>query len=242
MSSFERPPFLISVARWMASSINSLIHFILLLLVSPFSRPTAWSIYRHWGKIAYRIFGVSLSLRDDNQGNPGEGPHLYVWLNQSNLAEIFILPLLLPPHFGIANIEYAAMPLVGWALWPLRYIVIIRQWKRQAKQGIEYAVVRLGSGESCAMSIEGARSQDGRLLPYKKGAVVLALKSKATIIPIVMHGGHKVMPHGDWRVKPGHIELHMLKSIPTRDLKYDDREIVVAKLRTLAEEELALEI
>ena len=240
MNSFERPPFLLSVFRWLLSGINSSVHFIFLLLVSTFSHLVAWAIYKHWGKIAYKIFDVTLSIRDDNKGNHIEKPYLYIWLNQSNLAEIFILPQLLPPHFGIANIEYAAMPLVGWALWPLRYLVVIRQWKRQAKKQIEKAAARIEKGELCAISIEGARSKDGRLLPYKKGPIVLALKSKATIIPMVMHGGHEVMPLGDWRVKPGHIELHLLKAIPTHDLTYDDRNIVVSKLRALAEHELSL--
>lgn len=236
----RRPPFWPSAARWFASGVNSLVHFVPLLLVSPFSRDAAWAIYRNWGRIAYRIFGITLSLEDDNQGNPGPEPHLYVWLNQSTLAEIFVLPQLLPPHYGIANIEYAAMPLVGWALALLRYIVIVRQWKSQARRGIDRAAARLAHGEVWAMSIEGARSLDGNLLPYKKGPIVLAIRSEATIIPMIIHGGREIMPRGDWRVRRGHITLHLLTSLPTRGLTYDSRDEVLSRLRELAERELAL--
>jgi 1-acyl-sn-glycerol-3-phosphate acyltransferase len=235
----ERPPFWPSVARWLASFANSWAHFVPLLLVSPFSRSAAWAMYRDWARNAMRIFGIKVSLRDDNQGNPGPQPHLYVWLNQSSLTEGPIWTLLLPPHYAIINLEYAAMPLLGWARVLQGDIVIGRQWKTQARRGIERAAARLASGQAWMISIEGARSPDGRLSPYKKGPVVMALRSQATIIPVIFHGGRGVMPRGEWRIRAGHIEVHLLKAIPTRGLTYDDRGVVLEQLRALAEHELS---
>jgi 1-acyl-sn-glycerol-3-phosphate acyltransferase len=234
----ERPPFWSSVARWIASIANSWVHFVPLLLVSPFSRRTAWAIYRSWGRNTFRIFGVTLSLRDDNEGNLGPEPHLYVWLNQSSLTEAVAFAQLLPPWYTIANVEYAMMPLLGWAMVLLRNVVIVRQWKRQAKHGIERASARLARGERWLISIEGARSPDGGLLPYKKGPVVLAIRGQATIIPMAIHGARDVMPRGEWRLRIGHIQVHLLKSIPTRGLTYEDRDAVLERLRTFAEREL----
>jgi 1-acyl-sn-glycerol-3-phosphate acyltransferase len=234
-----RPPFWPSVLRWLASIANSWAHFLPLLLVGPFSRRAASAIYRSWTRIAYRIAGITYSLRDDNEGEPAPQPHLYVWLNQSSLAEGLVCPLLLPPHYAIINLEYAAMPLLGWARVLLRDTVIVRQWKAQAKRAIERAAARLARGEAWMISIEGARSPDGRLMPYKKGPVVMALRSQATIIPMIFHGSREVMPRGEWRVRPGHIELHLLKAIPTRGMTYDDRDAVLEKLHRLAECELA---
>jgi 1-acyl-sn-glycerol-3-phosphate acyltransferase len=235
----ERPPFWSSVLRWLASFANSWVHFVPLLLVSPFSRSAAWAIYRNWARITYRIFGITLSLQDDNEGNLAPRPHLYVWLNQSSLTEAFAHVQLLPPWYTIANIEYAMMPFLGWAMVPLRNVVIVRQWKAQAKRGIERAAVRLARGEAWLISIEGARSPDGRLSPYKKGPVVMALRCQATIIPVAVHGAREVMPRGEWRIRPGHIELHLLKAIPTSGLTYDDRDAVLEKLYHVAERELA---
>ena len=239
VNALGRPPFWPSAARWVAAIANSWGHFVPLLLVSPFSRGAAWAIYRNWARIAYRIFGVTLSMRDDNEGNPGPQPHLYVWLNQASLADEVVFPLFLPPFYGITNIEYAVMPLLGWARALLRDVVIVRQWKRQAKRGIERAAARLARGQVFVISIEGARSADAGLLPYKKGPVVMALKAQATIIPIITRGGHKIMPRGEWRPRAGHIELHLLKAIPTRGLTYDDRNAVLDRLRAAAERELA---
>lgn len=55
----------------MLAGLNSFAHFWALLLASLFSHRAAWRIYRHWGRIALRIFGITLSLRDDNAGHLG---------------------------------------------------------------------------------------------------------------------------------------------------------------------------
>jgi len=230
-----RPSFWLSTSQWILSSLNSLAHFVPLLLVSPFSRQAAWAVYRHWGRNTCRIFGITLSLRDDSEAAPG--PCLYVWLNQSSLTEAVAFTQLLPRWYTINNIEYALMPLLGWAMVLTGNIVIVRQWKWQAKRGVEHAAERLGRGERWLISVEGARSPDGSLLPYKKGAVVMALRSQATIIPMFVHGAREVMPHGEWRVRRGHVAVHLLKAIPTRGLSYDDRDAVLKQLRTLAERE-----
>jgi hypothetical protein len=46
----DSPPFLPSAARLIVSSVNSFLHFVPLLIVSPFSRSMAYAISRHWGK------------------------------------------------------------------------------------------------------------------------------------------------------------------------------------------------
>jgi 1-acyl-sn-glycerol-3-phosphate acyltransferase len=229
---------LASAAVWSRSIVNSCAHFVPMLVVAPFSRPRAWRLYQDWVRETYRIFGVTLSVRDDNGGALGPAPHLYVWLNQSSLVEGPVSVALLPPHFTIVNVEYAAMPLLGWARVLVRDVVIVRQWKAQAKRGIERAAARMRAGESAMISIEGARSRDGGLQPFKKGPIVLALRAHATIIPMIMRGGQRIMPRGEWRIRPGQLELHLLKAIPTQGLHYEDREMLMNQLRSIAKREL----
>jgi len=232
----DRPGFWLSAARWLVSGANSFVHFVPLLLVSPFSHDLAWTIYRHWGRTMCRIFGIVPVLRDDNAGgSAGSGACLYVWLNQTSLSEVPAFASLLPPWYTIANVGYAIMPLFGWAMLPLRNIVIIRQWKWQAKRGIERAAARLAQGERWLVSIEGARSLDGELQPYKKGPIVMALRTHATIVPLAVQGAREILPRGDWRLRPGRIEVHLLQAIPTMGLTFEDREAVLARLRGLAE-------
>src|SRR4030066_1546812 len=49
----------------------------------------------------------------------------------------------------------------------------------------------LNQGHFFAIAPEGTRTNDGRLIQANTGAVVIALKSKATIMPVVQYGGEK---------------------------------------------------
>jgi 1-acyl-sn-glycerol-3-phosphate acyltransferase len=50
---------------------------------------------------------------------------------------------------------------------------------------------------------EGTRSDDGRVLPFKKGPFALALKAGVPIVPITIEGTGKVMPKNSWNITPG---------------------------------------
>jgi 1-acyl-sn-glycerol-3-phosphate acyltransferase len=47
-----------------------------------------------------------------------------------------------------------------------------------------------------------------------------------------------VLPHGEWRARPGRITVHLLKAIPTDGLSYADRDAILDRLRALAEREM----
>jgi 1-acyl-sn-glycerol-3-phosphate acyltransferase len=61
---------------------------------------------------------------------------------------------------------------------------------------------------------EGTRSQDGELLPFKKGGFVLALKSGCDIVPITIDGSRRIAPKGSLRINRGTINMHIGRSIP----------------------------
>ncbi len=187
-----------------------------------------------------RIFGVRVKVTDRNDGRYGSPPYLYVLLNQTSLIETFIIQHSLPTPFNVlTNIEYALLPFVGWIVWLSGGVVIVRQWARQARRGVEKAAERMRSGRNFYMSIEGIRTPTPGLNPYKKGAVVLAIKARATIVPIVIHGAREILPYGEWRVRPGEVEVILCPAVPTSDLIYEDRNDLVGRLRLVAESELA---
>lgn len=58
-------------------------------------------------------------------------------------------------------------------------------------QALNKATNVLNQGHFFAIAPEGTRTNDGRLIQAHTGVVVIALKSKAPIMPIVQHGGEK---------------------------------------------------
>src|SRR4030042_2164670 len=58
-------------------------------------------------------------------------------------------------------------------------------------QALNKAIDVINQGHFFAIAPEGTRTKDGRLIKAHSGVVVIALKSKATIMPIVQYGGEK---------------------------------------------------
>jgi 1-acyl-sn-glycerol-3-phosphate acyltransferase len=225
---------------WLAASAVTVLWLAPAVLLAKISRKTSLKLVKQWCRIELKIFGIKVAVTDRNHGRYCSPPYLYVILNQTSLSETWIVNSLLPTDFkAFMNIEFALIPLIGWLLWALGGVVIVRQWPSQSRQGMDKAERLLRAGGNLYMSIEGKRSPDGRLQPYKKGPAVLAIASKATIVPIVIHGAREVWPFGEWRVKPGKLEVVFCETISADALGPKDRHELTDRLRSIAERELA---
>ena len=82
------------------------------------------------------------------------------------------------------------------------------------------------------MSIEGQRSVDGGLMPYREGAAKIAISANKTpIVGIVIHGSYELNPYGSFTVKPGTITYEVLPILFTDDYHIKDSKIVTDILR-----------
>ncbi|KAK9092071.1 hypothetical protein Syun_026982 [Stephania yunnanensis] len=64
---------------------------------------------------------------------------------------------------------------------------------------------------------EGTRSKTGRLLPFKKGFVHIALQSRLPIVPIVLTGTHLAWRKDSLHVRPAPLTVKYLPPIKTDD-------------------------
>ena len=66
---------------------------------------------------------------------------------------------------------------------------------------------------------EGTRSKDGRLKPFKKGFVHMAIATGFPVVPVVVHGAHKNWEKGTFAFKPMTLDIEILPPIDTRGWK-----------------------
>jgi 1-acyl-sn-glycerol-3-phosphate acyltransferase len=79
-----------------------------------------------------------------------------------------------------------------------------------AQESVAAAKQLLAKGIHITTFVEGTRSKDGRMLPFKKGPFYLAMETGAPCIPVSIYGTETMMAKGSLRIRPGtaHIVFH----------------------------------
>jgi 1-acyl-sn-glycerol-3-phosphate acyltransferase len=173
----------------------------------------SFQIKRSWAQSLRRIYGIDMQFVDRNIGTsheitPANGPYLFVHLNQNSLLESVLFPIVPSyPNSLLTNYEFTLIPFLGWCYY-LTGVTIDRSNPVSARGGVDECVRQMKEeGRNFYMSVEGVRSKDGSLSQYKRGAAVIAIRSQATIVPIVSKGMRELLPFGDWRVREGSAQV-----------------------------------
>ncbi len=78
------------------------------------------------------------------------------------------------------------------------------------------AAQKIRGGINIIIFPEGTRSEDGSLLPFKKGVFTLALRAKVPILPVGISGSSQLQPKGSFIPnKKGVIYIRIGKPIET---------------------------
>lgn len=104
-------------------------------------------------------------------------------------------------------------PVVGRAFLSARFIPVDRKSRESAMSSLDKATVAMRNGQSFLIYPEGTRSPDGRLQPFKKGAVTMAINAGVYIVPVACSGAHRVMKKGSLKLTPGEILVEFLDPI-----------------------------
>lgn len=133
----------------------------------------------------------------------------------------------------VAKKELLRVPVFGQALALSDHIVIDRSKPEEAIEIINrQASERIGEGFCILFYAEGTRSPDGKVHPFKKGGVMLALKTGLPIVPMSVSGTRKFLPKRNVVIRPGgKVRIVLDKPIPTTGLSMDDRDALNERVR-----------
>jgi 1-acyl-sn-glycerol-3-phosphate acyltransferase len=103
------------------------------------------------------------------------------------------------------------LPILGTGFRQGEFIAVDRSGSRaDAQRSVAEAQRVLAKGVHITTFVEGTRSPDGRMLPFKKGPFFLALAAGAPCVPISIHGTEKLLRKGSLRISRGnaYVEFH----------------------------------
>jgi len=160
--------------------------------------------------------------------------YIFMTNHVSNLDPPIQVPLIPRRTSVLVKKELFKVPILGRAM-RMGSLVPVDRGNRDA--GIE--AVRAAKSVIAEQSvnmiiyIEGKRSFDGKLLPFKKGPFYLAMECGVPVIPITIVGTHHIMPKARFSIRPGLVKVIFHPPIEPKD--FVSRDSLMEKVRAAIE-------
>jgi 1-acyl-sn-glycerol-3-phosphate acyltransferase len=149
----------------------------------------------------------------------------------SNLDPPALLPNIPGRTSAFVKRSLMHIPVFGWGLKQAEFVPVDRDGRKEsAQESIAAARAVLAKGIHITTFVEGTRSKDGRMLPFKKGPFFLAKETGAPCIPVSIWGTETMMSKGSMKIRPGtaHVTFHA----PIFPGDYEKREDLMMAVRT----------
>lgn len=173
---------------------------------------------RLWSWVILRLAGVRLTIEGREQVVGGEARY-YVGNHQSGLD----IPILITALRG--NVRFLAknslfrIPVMGWIMARYGFVSVDRKRPRTTLERVNRALRRSRKNPvSLAVFPEGTRSRDGRLLPFRRGALRIGRRSGLPIVPFSINGSMAVNHPDEMRAIPGPVRLTFSQVIPAKEV------------------------
>ncbi len=129
----------------------------------------------------------------------------------SNLDPPALIPNVPGRTSAFVKSSLMRIPVFGWGLKQGEFVPVERDGRKESAQdSIAAARAVLAKGIHITTFVEGTRSKDGRMLPFKKGPFFLAKETGAPCIPVSIWGTESMMSKGSVKIRPGtaHVTFH----------------------------------
>lgn len=161
---------------------------------------------RGWARTILFMAGISVRVLHPEKLRR-EGGFVIV-ANHESLCDILVLLAVLPMQVRfLAKRSIFRVPVLGWSIAAAGFIPVDRGEPARTTAAVEAALRRLEHGRSVVVFPEETRSATGELLPFKKGAALLALRSRLPILPVGLGGTSHILPRGSLRMERGAVAV-----------------------------------
>jgi 1-acyl-sn-glycerol-3-phosphate acyltransferase len=159
--------------------------------------------------------------------------YLFMTNHVSNLDPPIQIPLIPRQTSIMVKQELFKIPILGRAMRMGSLVPVDRANRDAGVQAVNAAKAVVEKGMPMTIYVEGKRSYDGKLLPFKKGPFYLAMECGVPVIPMTIVGTHYVMPKGRYSIKPGKVTVIFHEPIDPKD--FVSRECLMERVRAAIE-------
>jgi len=161
-----------------------------------------------------------------------DGNRTYVFMSNhvSNIDPPLLLPLIPGRTSVMAKQELFSYPILGKTMRMGSLVPVDRGNRDAGIAAVRAAEEVVKQGIHMTIYVEGHRSFDGKLLPFKKGPFYLAEQCQLPVVPVTISGTHSVMPKGRFSIKPGLVTVIFHK--PIEPVGFGSREELMQNVRS----------
>jgi 1-acyl-sn-glycerol-3-phosphate acyltransferase len=176
-----------------------------------------------------RLAGVRVETVGLDKLDPSR-TYIFMSNHASNLDPPILIPLIPKRTSVMVKKELFSYPILGRAM-RLGSLVPVDRGNRDAGiDAVRAAKEVVEQGLNMTIYVEGKRSFDGKLLPFKKGPFYLAMECGAPVVPVTIAGTHDAMPKTRFSIKPGTVKVIFHPPIEPQD--FGGRDCLMEKVRT----------
>jgi len=177
-----------------------------------------------------RVEAVGLDKLDRSRS------YIFMSNHVSNLDPPIQVPLIPGRTSVMVKKELFKVPILGRAMRMGALVPVDRGNREAGIEAVAAAKVVVQQRQNMLIYVEGHRSFDGKLLPFKKGPFYLAVECGAPVVPVTITGTHYAMPKRRFAIKPGVVKVIFHPSIEPSD--FGGRDCLMEKVRATIESDL----
>ena len=191
--------------------------------VVPLYRAATWL-----AQLGVRLAGVKIEVRGLEHLQPG---HNYIFMSNhvSNLDPPVLIAVVPGRCSVLVKKELFRIPILGTGMKVADLVPVDRGDREAAIESVNAAVKVLRQGLHMVVYPEGTRSEDGHLLPFKKGPFHLAMESGTPVVPVTLLGTLESWPKTRFALRPG--TATVVFHPPVDPHAYADRDLLMQTVR-----------
>jgi 1-acyl-sn-glycerol-3-phosphate acyltransferase len=184
-----------------------------------------------WGAwYGVRITGVRVETVGLDQLDHSRS-YIFMTNHVSNLDPPIQIPLIPRRTSVMVKKELFNIPILGRSMRMGSLVPVDRGNRDAGIEAVRAAKAVVNQGLNMTIYVEGKRSFDGKLLPFKKGPFYLAMECGVPVVPITIVGTQYAMPKGRFAIKPGRVKVVFHPPIEPQD--FGSRDCLMEKVRAV---------
>ena len=193
--------------------------------IRPLYRLFTWGAYAGVWLTGVRVQIIGLDRFDHSRS------YIFMTNHVSNLDPPIQIPLIPRRTSVMVKKELFKTPILGTAMRRASLVPVDRGNREAGIEAVNAAKRVVEQGINMTIYVEGHRSFDGKILPFKKGPFYLAMECGVPIIPMTIVGTHYAMPKKRFAIKPTTVKVIFHPPIEPKD--FGSRECLMEKVRAV---------